>query len=42
MYAASGRAASFVRRVLAGAGSGGDRSRRGGRGASREIEVFEI
>ena len=43
MYAASGRAASFVRRVLAGAGSGGDRGRRGGgRGGSREYEVFEI
>ncbi len=25
MYVASGRAAAFVRRVLAGAGSGGDR-----------------
>ena len=43
MYAASGRAASFVRRVLAGAGSGGDRRRRvGSRGGSREYEVFEI
>ena len=43
MYAASGRAAAFVRRVLAGAGSGGDRGRRGGgRGGSREYEVFEI
>ena len=43
MYAASGRAVSFVRRVLAGAGSGGDRGRRGGgRGGSREYEVFEI
>ena len=37
MYAASGRAASFVRRVLVGAGSGGNRGRRGGgRGGSRE------
>ena len=43
MYAASGRAAAFVWRVLAGAGSGGDRGRRGGgRGGSREYEVFEI
>ena len=43
MYAASGRAASFVRRVLAGASSSGDRGRRGGgRGGSREYEVFEI
>ena len=43
MYAASGRAAAFVRRVLAGAGSGGDLGRRGGgRGGSREYEVFEI
>ena len=41
MYAASGRAAAFVRRVLADTGSGGDRSRRG-RGDRREYEVFEL
>ena len=41
MYAVSRRAAAFVRRVLAGAGSGGDRGRRG-RSGSREYEVFEI
>ena len=40
MYAAGSRAADFVRRALAS--SGGDRGRRSGRGASREIEVFEI
>ena len=40
MYAAGSRAADFVRRALAL--GGGDRGRRGGRGASREIEVFEI
>ena len=40
MYAAGSRAADFVRRALAS--GGGDRGRRGGRGASREIEVFEI
>ena len=43
MYATSGRAAAFVRRVLAGAGSGGNRGRRGGgRGGSREYELFEL
>ena len=43
MYATSGRAAAFVRPVLAGAGSGGDRGRLGGgRGGSREYEVFKI
>ena len=37
MYAASGRAAAFVRRVLAGAASGGDLGRRGGgRGGSKQ------
>lgn len=40
MYAASGHAADFVRRALAS--GGGDRGRRGGRGARRQIEVFEI
>ena len=40
MYAAGSRAADFVRRALAS--GGGDRGRRGGRGARREIEVFEI
>ena len=40
MYAAGSRAADFVRRALAA--GGGDRGRRGGRGASREIEVLEI
>ena len=40
MYAASGRAADFVRRALASGGAGG---RRGGRRGGRlEIEVFEI
>lgn len=41
MYAASGRAAAFVRRVLADTGSGGARSR-SGRSGRREDEVFEI
>ena len=40
MYAVGSRAADFVRRALAS--GGGDRGRRGGRGGSREIEVFEI
>ena len=40
MYAAGSRAADFVRRALAA--GGGDRGRRGGRGARREIEVLEI
>ena len=40
MYADGSRAADFVRRALAS--GGGDRGRRAGRGASREIEVFEI
>ena len=38
LYAASGRAAAFVRRALSGGGS----RRAGGRGGHREIEVFEI
>ena len=42
MYAASGRVVSFVRRVLAGAGRGGNRGWRGGRAvAIGSIEVFE-
>ncbi len=40
MYAAGSRAADFVQRALAS--GGGDRGRRGGRGARRELEVFEI
>ena len=42
MYAAAGGAAEFVRRALSGAGVGGGSRRGGGRGGSREIEVFEI
>ena len=41
MYAAAGRAATVVRRALAGAGAGSGRGRRGGR-AGREYEVFEL
>lgn len=40
MYATGGRAADFVHRALAL--GGGDGGRRGGRGARRQIEVFEI
>ena len=42
LYAASGRAATVVRRALAGAGARGGRSQRGRRGGSREYEVFEL
>ena len=43
LYAASGRAAAFVRRALSVSSPGGGGSRRGGgRGGHREIEVFEI
>ena len=40
MYATGSRAADFVRQALAS--GGGDRGRRSGRSARREIEVFEI
>ena len=41
MYAASGRAATVVRRALAGGGTGGGR-KRGRGGGNREYEVFEL